>query len=603
MILPNQRIGVVSTEKCKPRKCRLECKTNCPVVRAGKFCVLVESSDSRATIEENLCIGCGICVKKCPFNAIEIINLPHEIKTDPIHRYGKNKFQLFNLPAPKPGEILGIIGTNGIGKSTALKILSGDLMPNLGNFVDPPEWKIIRKSFRGGDLQTYFDLLIRKKIKILTKPQYIDVIPETIKGSVKEIFSQKDQRGKKEEIIENLSLEEILERKIENLSGGELQRFAVGLILIQMGDVFLIDEFSSYLDIKQKINVANTIKAMTKENTKNFVLVTEHDLSVIDYICDSVCCLYGKAGAYGIVSVPFPVKEGVNIFLSGFDPKENIRFRENSITFSSMKDDFSDLFLKDKNSFEYHKMKKKIGDFDLSIEPGRYTNSEIIILLGENGMGKTSFIKIIGGLLKPDEGLAFSKKFSISYKPQKISPSFTGTVKTLLLEKIGDLLFSSDFKENVLKPFEVESLMTKEVKNLSGGELQRIAIILCLGKNSQVYLMDEPSAYLDSEQRIVISKAIKKYLKNSGKILFIVEHDFLMATFLGDCVIVFEGKPGVQSTAKSPQNMKKGVNSFLKEMGITFRRDPINFRPRINKLNSVKDKEQKKQGRFLYKEK
>mmetsp|Transcript_40072 Transcript_40072/g.95120 ORF Transcript_40072/g.95120 Transcript_40072/m.95120 type:complete len:207 (+) Transcript_40072:757-1377(+) len=197
MFSQSQRIAVVSGEKCRPRKCRLECKTNCPVVRTGKFCVIVESIETLATINETLCIGCGICVKKCPFNAIEIINLPKEIKTNPIHRYGNNKFQLFNLPAPKPGQILGIVGTNGIGKSTALKILSGILKPNLGNFIDPPEWKTIRKSLRGGDIQSYFDLLHKKKLKILTKPQYIEAISETIKGTVSEVFLIKDQKKKK----------------------------------------------------------------------------------------------------------------------------------------------------------------------------------------------------------------------------------------------------------------------------------------------------------------------------------------------------------------------------------------------------------------------
>mmetsp|Transcript_56005 Transcript_56005/g.114469 ORF Transcript_56005/g.114469 Transcript_56005/m.114469 type:complete len:602 (+) Transcript_56005:1992-3797(+) len=601
MSLKHRRIAVVSVDKCKPKKCRLECKTHCPVVRMGKFCITVKQNDSVAQIEENLCIGCGICVKKCPFGSIEIVNLPKEIKTDPIHRYGNNKFQLFNLPAPKSGKIIGVVGTNGIGKSTALKILSGKLKPNLGNYIDPPEWKFILKFFRGGDLQAYFNDLLKKKVRVLIKPQYIDAIPETTEGTMVEILSKKDQKNIKTTIVEKLSLEKVLNRKIDQLSGGELQRFAIALILIQDGDIFLIDELSSYLDIKQKIQVANSIRSMILENDKIFIILTEHDLSILDYLSDSVCCLYGKAGVYGVVSVPYSVKEGVNIFLSGYIPSENLRFRENSITFSSTKDEISSLIFEGKNLFFYPKMKKKIGLFELEIEPGEYSNSEIIILLGENGTGKTTFVKMIGGFLTPDEGVINLNSLSVSYKPQKISPSFSGSVKTLISKKLGNLIFDSNFKETLFKPFDIEPLMSKEVKNLSGGELQRLAIILCLGKDSQIYLLDEPSAYLDAEQRLLISKAIKKFSKDSGKTLFVVEHDFLMATYLGDRVIVFGGKPGISSTAKTPQDVKTGVNDFLKKMDITFRRDPVNFRPRINKLNSVKDKEQKKSGGFLYK--
>lgn len=144
-----------------------------------------------------------------------------------------------------------------------------------------------------------------------------------------------------------------------------------------------------------------------------------------------------------------------------------------------------------------------------------------------------------------------------------------------------------------------ESQATPE-ENLSGGELQRVALALCLGKPADVYLIDEPSAYLDSEQRLVAAKVIKRFILHAKKTGFVVEHDFIMATYLADRVIVFEGSPSVETTANSPQSLLSGMNKFLEQLKVTFRRDPNNYRPRINKANSIKDCEQKLSGNFFF---
>lgn len=102
--------------------------------KLGKLCIEVDPSSKIAFISEDLCIGCGICPKKCPFEAIQIINLPTNLEKDTTHRYAANAFKLHRLPIPRPGQVLGLVGTNGIGKSTALKILAGKLKPNLGRF-------------------------------------------------------------------------------------------------------------------------------------------------------------------------------------------------------------------------------------------------------------------------------------------------------------------------------------------------------------------------------------------------------------------------------------------------------------------------------------
>ena len=168
------RIALIKEDKCKPKKCRQECKRSCPVVRLGKECIEVSPNSKLAFISEELCIGCGICVKKCPFEAINIINLPKSLDSCQTHRYGPNSFKLHRLPMPRPGQVLGLVGTNGIGKSTALKILAGKQKPNLGRFDSPPDWAEILVNFRGSELQVGYRLMIY--LRILRRKTDIDIL-------------------------------------------------------------------------------------------------------------------------------------------------------------------------------------------------------------------------------------------------------------------------------------------------------------------------------------------------------------------------------------------------------------------------------------------
>ncbi|KAI1308633.1 ATP-binding cassette sub-family E member 1 [Halotydeus destructor] len=598
------RIAIVSSDKCKPKRCRQECKKSCPVVRMGKLCIEVTQNDKISVISEELCIGCGICVKKCPFEAINIINLPSNLEKETTHRYGQNSFKLHRLPMPRPGEVLGLVGTNGIGKSTALKILAGKLKPNLGRFGgDPPDWQEILTYFRGSELQNYFTKILEDELKAIIKLQFVDQIPKlyrnhTTDTKVKTLLNSKDQRKNQKEICELLDLTpNLLERDVKELSGGELQRFAIAMICVQAADIFMFDEPSSYLDVKQRLNAAQSIRNLAEED--KYIIVVEHDLSVLDYLSDFVCCLYGVPGAYGVVTMPFSVREGINIFLDGFIPTENLRFRESSLVFK-VSEAMSDEEVKRMFHYEYPHMVKKLGDFELTVDAGTFTDSEIVVLLGENGTGKTTFIRMLAGRLAPDSGDGEVPTLNISYKPQKISPKFVGSVRQMFHEKIREMFCHPTFQGEVVKPLCVEGILDQDVSNLSGGELQRVALILCLGKPADVYLIDEPSAYLDSEQRLIAAKIIKRFLMHSKKTGFVVEHDFIMATYLADRVVVFEGNPGVETKANSPQSLLAGMNKFLQLLNITFRRDPNNFRPRINKLNSVKDTEQKKGGNYFF---
>lgn len=364
-------------------------------------------------------------------------------------------------------------------------------------------------------------------------------------------------------------------------------------------DVFMFDEPSSYLDVKQRMQAARTIRTLLKHD--KYILVVEHDLSVLDYLSDFICVLYGTPGAYGVVTMPFGVREGINIFLDGFVPTENLRFREQVLTFKvSETAEREEEHIKRDARYQYPDMIKDYGPFKLAIDKGDFTDSEIVVMLGENGTGKTTFIKMLAGITKPTSSIEELPRLNVSYKPQEISPKFQGTVRQMLHEKIRNAYVYPQFVTDVIKPLQIEKLYDQQVQNLSGGEIQRVAICLCLGKPADVYLIDEPSAHLDSEQRLHAAKVIKRYILHAKKTAFVVEHDFIMGTYLADRVVVFEGEPSVDTKACTPQTLLSGMNKFLESLEITFRRDPTNFRPRVNKMESLKDVEQKRTGCYFF---
>ncbi len=478
-------------------------------------------------------------------------------------------------------------------------ILSGKYQPNFGNSLDPPEWKEIIEYFRGSELQTLFKehSNAKTRFKTIFKMQYIDIITKTIKGKVKDILLKNDERHLFDEFINKLELTEVLDREVDQLSGGELQRFAICCTLLQEGDMYIFDEPFSYLDIKQRIVAAQCIRTLCEYD--KYVVVVEHDLSGLDYLSDYICCLYGKPGVYGVVTRPISVREGINIFLAGFIPDENMRFRKDKLDFRIVEHIEQRTIDQTRYDVEYPELVKTLGSFKLTVEKGSFSSSEITVMLGENGTGKSTMIKMLCGILKPDNS-AEVPVINVSYKPQIISPKFLGSVRELFDSKIQSAYTRQDFIADVIRPLEIEYVYDRPVKELSGGELQRVAIILALGKPADLYLIDEPSAYLDSEQRLAVSKVIKKFVLNNRKTSYVIEHDFMMAAYLADKIILFTGTPSVECRSTMPQSLYNGMNSFLKDMNITLRRDPVSHRPRINKPNSTRDKEQKLSDTYFF---
>jgi ATP-binding cassette subfamily E protein 1 len=563
------------------------------MVRSRVEAIKVEGN--KAVIAETLCSGCGICVKKCPFKAISIVNLPDELEKDCSHRFSANSFKLFRLPMPSPGTVLGLLGQNGIGKTTTLKVFSGEIKPNLGKYDDPPDWPEIIQYYRGSSLQDYFQKMSEKKLKVSSKPQYVDKIPKAITGKIGDLLEKVDERKQLDTLAEEFELKKIWDRPLDVLSGGELQRVAVAAALSRDADVYLFDEPSSYLDVKQRLVVAKTIRGL-KEQQKT-IIVAEHDLAIIDYLSDQICLFYGEPGVYGVVSHVHGVRTGINIYLQGYIPDENIMFRKESIVFHEKPPtagtNLGDALLK------WDSMKKTFKGFQLSVEPGEILRGEIIGILGPNGIGKTTFVKILAGLEETDDKQKLGE-LTVSYKPQYIAPDYAGTVAELLMSVAKENFTSSWYKTEIAQPLRLQVLMDRNVMELSGGELQKVAIAACLSRKTDLFLLDEPSAYLDVEERLNMAKTLRRVVEAHGIPAFVVEHDVVTQDFIADRLMVFNGEPGVSGLANPPTTLRKGMNTFLKEMNITFRRDPTTMRPRVNKEASQMDMFQKGIGEYYY---
>lgn len=585
------RIAVLIRERCQPKKCVYECQNYCPPVRTGTETIVL-GEDGKPVVSEELCVGCGICVHKCPFEAIKIVSLPDEMKERVVHQYGMNGFTLFGLPSPQESRVVGIIGANGIGKTTAVKILSGEVIPNLGEYDEEASWDDVIENFAGTELRDYFKRLADGKLKVSIKPQYVDNIPKVHKGMVRDLLERMDTDGMLDSLAESLEMGKSLDQKLEKLSGGELQRVAVVATLLKDADIYFLDEPSSYLDVKQRMEVAKVLQDVVKEKR---IVVVEHDLAILDFLAEVTYLMYGSEGAYGIFSHPRSTRVAVNTYLNGYLKEENVRFRGYPIKFEvkSPKESWLSAPL-----VEYGDISKRFRNFKLEVKGGRIKKGEVVGILGPNATGKTTFVKILAGQIKPTTG---EKDFDVkvSYKPQYIEPKFRGTVKDLFEKELGKEL--KDFiQAEVIQPLNIRPLWENSVSTLSGGELQRVAVALCLAREADMYLIDEPSAYLDSNQRIETAKIIRRTIENRGKSAMIVEHDVYFIDIVADSIMAFSGEPSVTGLGEGPFSMREGMNKFLASVNITFRRDNDTNRPRINKFGSKLDRQQKETGEYYY---
>jgi ATP-binding cassette, sub-family E, member 1 len=616
------RIVIVEKEKCNPQGCGgWLCARVSPSNRAGKE-AFYKDVDGKIGVNESLVSDIDrIACNKCPFGALHMIKLPEQLKEAPVHRYGKNGFVLYRLPIPIFGKVVGILGRNGVGKSTAVRILAGQLAPNLGvadkiaesteklSSAPTIDYAGLISHFKGNEAQGYFEKLRDERISLSYKPQQVEHIPKAFKGTVQELLGQVQKRDRQdlvhkeksdtglesgdtanyERVLGLLELKHLLDRPLDVLSGGELQRVAIAATALRGANVNFFDEPTSYLDIKQRLQMARFLQQLADEKTA--VMLVDHDLIILDYMSELVHILYGQENGYGIVSQPKATKTGINVYLEGFLKEENMRFRDHKILFTkhaaAIQHKHSEVLA------QWPAIEKRLGSFSLTANAGTIHRHDIIGILGENGIGKTTFVKELARV----EAETSRGSLRVSYKPQYLE-EMEGFDSEAIVEPF--IENAKKYETQLMRPLDLAPLFEKKLSELSGGQLQRVVIARALAADADLFLLDEPSAYLDVEQRLHMSKIIREMMEAKGKACLVVDHDLLFIDYLSEKLIVFEGEPGKHGKALGPYSMAEGMNRFLAGLGITFRRDEENNRPRANKEESVKDREQKASGKLYY---
>ncbi len=556
-----------------------------PLNRSGREGFHVTDDGTLRIADANVIEEHKIIQNKIPNDAIRIVRLPAE-RGQLVHQHGENGFRLYELPAPAEGRIVGLLGPNGIGKTTSLDILAGQLTPNLGCLDDAPDWDEIVATFRGTGSQTHLTRLRDDALTTATKPQRIERLPRHHGGTLHEYIATHDQTARTDETLQRLQLDPLADRRLDELSGGELQRAALAATLVQQADLYLIDEPSSYLDVQQRLTAARALKDLARDAR---VVLVDHDLITLDIAADTVHLCYGDATNYGIVSPPMAARQGINRYLQGRLPEQNLLLRETAIDLTGThrrRDPGAPVLT-------YPRLRKTRGTFTLDADPGTIHADQTLAILGQNGLGKTTYAKLLAGALDPDED-PHETELTVSYKPQLLEPTYEGTVQELFthLTDVHDQAFRTEIHD----PLSLEGIWEDPLETLSGGERQRVGIAAALARDAHLYLLDEPSAFLDVEQRIHLADTLERFVQRRSTPCLVIDHDLLLLDRVADRGLTFHGRPGDHGHAPAPTDWDEALNRFLEDLGITFRRDPDSGRPRANDPGSQKDREQRRHG-------
>lgn len=551
MITMGKRLAVIDSALCKPSQCGHECVSVCPVNKLNQECVIIkeDAEEKIASIAAPLCTGCGMCVRKCPFHAISVVNLVAPVEEKLIFSYGENSFKLYGFALPMKG-VIGVLGDNGCGKTTNVKLIEGKIKP--------------QKKY-SKEVEAFFSNMPSSIIK-----------PQEIKsaklGKVSDLLKKAGPRMN--ELRKVFDLDSLAGRKFDQLSGGELQRAYVAFALSKETEVFVLDEPFAFLDYAYRIRL---VEYLRKEFSEKSVLLVDHDLSLLSYACDNAYIIFGEPGVYGIVSQPYATDRAINQFIEGFLDGENVRFREEPLKFKRQtpekKTDPATVLPADaveRGSFKVENPE------DITLYRG-----EIVGIVGRNGIGKSTLVQHYADML------------DAPIKPQ-------------LLERGSDLVLdvlSSDtpFKQRFVNEMNLKKLEFLSLEQLSGGELQKVEIFRALAEKQgqgMLFVLDEPTNMMDVKGRVALSRLLREKAKEGCAVL-VVDHDLEFVLNTVDRLVVLEGTPAVQGRVAGVFSKEKGISRLLSDFDLTYRRDQDIDRLKLNKAGSVKHRALKESGKFV----
>lgn len=542
-----KRLAAVNQDLCKPDQCQLECIEVCPVNKLNQECIVLSDDRKLALISAPLCTGCGLCIKKCPFHAIDIVNLVAPVEDLLVYSYGENSFKLYGLALPQKG-VYGMLGDNGCGKSTNIKLLNRTLDVQR---MPVKEW------------QHFFT----EKKPLVVKPQ--ELVSANL-GNVGKLL-EKIGGPRLEELKAALDLDALWSRDLDQLSGGELQRVMVAAALCKDTGAYLLDEPFAFLDYAYRIRLVEYLREHFQDQ---HVLLVDHDLSLLSYACNQTYILYGEPGVYGIVSQPYSTDRAIHMFLEGFLEGENVRFRNEPVKFKT-------------GSQEKH-VEKNVVLPSAHITRGTFTvenpsdvalhAGEIVALVGRNGTGKSTL------------ATHFAEKLGGSLKPQ-------------LLERSDDLVLGvlktdSPFQQRFIQDMGLKKQEFFSFNQLSGGELQKVRVFEALAQEAPLYVVDEPTNMMDVKGRVTLSRLLRDKAKEGASIL-LIDHDLEFVLNTAHRLMIIDGEPAKHGTVAGVYPKTEGIAKLLKEFNLTYRRDAKTDRLKLNKAGSVKDRQLKKSGKFV----